>query len=136
MDRSRRIMKWLGIGAACAMALFLLLVAAAMRFGDYMAEGGLQSNTQRGSVLVALSDSPRVIEALQSACRQANPLPPAVAALLVSVQLVEIPSGTKVHVEMQTGGLGVSSMTVDEGRLKGREVWACSGQYYQLHAWP
>jgi len=92
-------------------------------------------------VFVALKGDTATLQALLSTCQPfgrlalntlatpESPIPPKAASLLESV-----PSGTRMHIASQSSAVGI--MTIAEGKLKGREVWACSDQYYMLHAWP
>jgi len=122
---------WVGAGIAFLVVGF---VTAALKWlGDYMSEGVLESDTRGGDLLVALSDDPPVSQALLSGCHSKGALPSSVSAMLASGQLTEIPSGTKMQLEHWSND-AVETMTIAEGMLKGRQVWACQDQVALLHA--
>jgi len=132
----RRIAKWVGIVIAGLGAAYLLTIAALVWFGNYMSEGVIHSKTHQGNVLVALSSDPSVRRALLSGCDSTQGYPAAVSALLSSGSLAEVPSGTKMHVPDTLSSGEIETMTISEGKLKGRQVWVCSGQWALDHAWP
>jgi hypothetical protein len=95
-----------------------------------------KTETLQGDVLVALSGDPRVKEALLSGCGSTKALPPSASTLLASGLLAQVPSGTKMKMPSWDGNRYVGTMTISEGKLNGRQVLVCSGQYALLHAWP
>jgi hypothetical protein len=133
---SRRILMWVGISLASLFAGYGLLISVVVWFGNYMSEGVLETETLKGDVFVALNNNPPVRRALLSACHSKGPLPPSVSALLASGLLAEIPSGTKMHLPEWGDDSSVGTMTIAKVRLKGRQVWACRGQFALLHAMP
>lgn len=132
----RRILMWLGVSVACLVASYSLVIAALEWFGDYMSEGVLETETPEGNLLVALDSDPPVRQALLSGCHSKGGLSPSVLAVLASGRLAEIPSGTKMQMPAWGDDPSVGTMTIAEGQLKGRQVWACTGQFALLHAWP
>ena len=126
-------MRWLGISFACLVAS---VIGGIAWFNNYMSEGVLETETLTGDVLIALSDDPPVRQALLSGCRSAGSPPGSVSDLLAAGRLAEIPSGTKMHMESWGSDRAIGTMTVAEGHLKGRQVWACRGQFALLHPWP
>ena len=116
--------------------MFIAWLVWLLFFSDYMAEGVLQTETLQGNVLVALSNDPRVRQALLSGCRSTQALPASTSPFVASGLLAEIPSGTKMVMPSWGDDRAVGTMTISEGRLKGRKVWACSGQFALLHPMP
>ena len=102
---------------------------------NYMTEGVLETETLQGNVLVALSNDPPTRQALLVGCRCKRPYPATVLTLLAAERLAEVPSGTKMHMTSGGDDPAVGTMTVAEGRLRGRRVWACRDQFAWLHAW-
>ena len=132
----RRVSKWLGIGIAVLGAGCVLIFAGVVWFGNYMSEGVVETATLQGNVLVALSNDPPVRQALLSGCQSTQGFPAPTSALLSSGLLVEIPSGTKMHMPSWGEDRQVGTMTISEGKLKGHQVWVCWGQFALMHAMP
>lgn len=132
-----RICKWLAIGAVCVAAVWALALWFVIWFGNYMTEGTLETRELQGNLLVALSDDAAVKKALLSECNSTKARSPKVSALIQSGRLAEVPSGTRMHMP-DWGGKDpdVGTMTIAEGPLRGRQIWACRGQFTLLHAWP
>ena len=135
MTTRRRIFKWLALSFGCLVACYALVIAGIAFLDVYMGEGVLERETLEGNVLVALSDNPSVRQALISGCQSTGSLPVSVSTLLASGLLAEVPSGTKMNMTSMGGDSEVGTTTVSEGRLKGRQVWACRGQFALLHSW-
>jgi hypothetical protein len=134
----RRVSKWLGIGLAILLAGCSLLIAGLSWIAYYMTQGVIETETQlQGSALVARSDDPAVRQALLSNCPSTQATPPASAAAFFAAGLLaEIPSGTKMNMPSWGDDPAVGTMTIAEGRLKGRKVRACRGQFFLLHPMP
>jgi hypothetical protein len=105
-------------------------------FQSYMTEGTLLSPDLESNVLVALSDESTVREALLSGCHSVRSLPILSLKEIASGRLAEVPSGVRMHIESWGKDPYVETMTIAAGRFTGRQVWACSGQFALLHAWP
>jgi hypothetical protein len=131
------ISKWVAGSFAMLGVGYVLVNAGLVWFGNTMSEGSLDSDTQLygTNVLVALSDDPAVKQALLAGCHSMQALPASSSPFLASGLLVEVPSGTKMHMPSWSQH-EVGTMTIAEGRLKGRRVWACSGQFHWLNAMP
>jgi len=130
----RRILGWLGVSIAFLFVLVIVYVAWVFHRAS---EGVIETETLQGNVLVALSDGPAVMQGLLSGCRPTGSLPASVTNLLASGRLAEVPSGTRMNMSSWGGSApGTGTMTVAEGRLKGRQVWVCSGQFALLYSWP
>lgn len=128
----RRISKWLGIGLAILLAGCALLIAGISWIGYYMAQGVIE-----GNAVVALSDDTTVRQALVSNCQLTQATPPASASTFFAAGLLaEIPSRTRMNMPSWGDDPAVGIMTISEGPLKGRKVWACRGQVSLLHAMP
>ena len=87
-----------------------LVIAGLVWFDDYMSEGVLQTETQKGNLMVAVGDDPTVSAALlgcSSAFTTAT-----LSADSASGLLAEIPSGTKMHMHMKSWGHGVGDVTI------------------------
>ncbi len=127
---------WSGISVACLVAGYALLIATFAWFGYYMSEGVLETETLEGNLFVALNSDPIVLHTLLSACHSKVAYQPSVSRLEASGLLAEVPSGTKMHMTSFVDYGGIYTMTIAEGRLKGRQVWACYGQFALSHAMP
>ena len=135
MATSSRIERWLQFGAVCLVGGCLVALSGLAWLSSYMTEGVLETETLQGNVLVALSDDLRARQALLEGCRCKRPFPATVSTLLVAGRLAEVPSGTKMHMTSWGDDPAVGTMTVAEGRLRGRHVRACRNQFALLHAW-
>lgn len=125
------------MGAVCVATAWALALWFVIWFGNYMTEGTLETRDLQGNLLVALSDDAGVKKALLSECNSTKARSPKVSALIQSGRLAEVPSGTRMHLtSWGEDPTGIGTMTIAEGPLRGRQIWACRGQFTLLHAWP
>jgi len=137
MARPPGIPKWLAITLAVVATGFLLLISLFIWLGNYMSEGIVRATeASQFNVLVALTNAGPVREALISSCHLTQSLPASTTAMLSSGLLAEVPSGTKMHMPSRNIDGGLETVTISEGKLKGRQVWVCSGQVALYHAMP
>jgi hypothetical protein len=119
---------------AIFLAGYTLGIKSLLWFGDYMSEGVLRTATRQSHVVVALRNDVAVRQALLSSCHADPALPK--TNVLASGLLDEVPDGTRMNMRLWGDDPEVGTMTVSEGPLKGRAVWACKGQFALLHAMP
>ena len=133
MTRRRRLLTWLG----ATVAVFIAVVMLAPRWFDgYVSTGVLQTETHQGKVLVALTDEPEVENLLWAGCEAHGVFPTSASDLLAARKLAQVPSGTKMRLISVSHYPYIGTMTIVEGRLKGRTVCAGRCQFTLLHAMP